>query len=307
MGKRQDKNDNCAGKAEAEAAKAPAGDPASIKGALPPPSEKPTSVAATSNLPMIESPKLGGGESAAAPGADGAAGATGFVGAQAMPMWAGEPARERPSESAERAAPHSRSFRFAFLAATIALAAGIGSFLGSLTAPGLTHTASAAIPRTADARAVVAALKVQLAELSGLKSNLEITNRNSGAQFAKISARLDSLERAQAAPAAKLTHIADALDRLDKRASNPDVTGSIAASPPTAPRPAGPSAAAPVLRDWIVQGVRNGRAMVESRYGGLFFVGSGNVLPGLGRVEAVKRQDGQWVVVTASGVIVSRP
>ena len=57
--------------------------------------------------------------------------------------------------------------------------------------------------------------------------------------------------------------------------------------------------------DWIVQDVQNGRAMVASRYGGVFEVGAGSVLPGLGRVEAVKRQDGKWIVVTARGMITS--
>jgi hypothetical protein len=37
----------------------------------------------------------------------------------------------------------------------------------------------------------------------------------------------------------------------------------------------------------------------------VFVVGTGGSLPGLGRVEAIKRQDGQWVVVTARGTITS--
>ena len=44
--------------------------------------------------------------------------------------------------------------------------------------------------------------------------------------------------------------------------------------------------------------------MVEGR-SGLYEVGPGSTLPGIGRVEAVKRQDGRWVVVTAKGLIVS--
>jgi hypothetical protein len=44
---------------------------------------------------------------------------------------------------------------------------------------------------------------------------------------------------------------------------------------------------------------------VLSRFGGVFDVSSGSVLPGLGRVETVKREDGQWVVVTARGTITS--
>ncbi len=55
-----------------------------------------------------------------------------------------------------------------------------------------------------------------------------------------------------------------------------------------------------------MQDVRGGRALVQSRYGGMFEVAAGSVLPGLGRIEAVKRQDGQWVIVTAHGVIVER-
>jgi hypothetical protein len=39
----------------------------------------------------------------------------------------------------------------------------------------------------------------------------------------------------------------------------------------------------------------------------MFDIATGSVLPGLGRVESVKRQDGQWVVVTAHGVIFSAP
>jgi hypothetical protein len=31
------------------------------------------------------------------------------------------------------------------------------------------------------------------------------------------------------------------------------------------------------------------------------------MIPGLGRVETIKRQDGQWIVVTARGLISSSP
>jgi hypothetical protein len=60
-----------------------------------------------------------------------------------------------------------------------------------------------------------------------------------------------------------------------------------------------------MLEGWVVQDVRRGHALVESRYGGVFVVAAGGVLPGLGRVEAIKRQDGQWVVITAHGTITS--
>jgi hypothetical protein len=210
--------------------------------------------------------------------------------------------------------PQPGSLRFLLLAAIIACAAGIGAIAGALSATGIAHrhVASAPISRTADARELVQALRTQLTELSALKAKLDSTSRSNAAQFARLAGRLDVLEHAQTGPAAKLAHMADA-DRLNKReAAASDITGSIAiASPPPPPAPAAPppeaQLAGPILHDWIVQDVRNGRAMVESRHGSLFLVGSGSVMPGLGRVQEVRRQDGEWIVITERGVITSRP
>ncbi|HTV28057.1 MAG TPA: hypothetical protein VMF32_09770 [Xanthobacteraceae bacterium] len=205
----------------------------------------------------------------------------------------------------------SPSIRFALLAASIVLAGVAGSLGGSLIASEVMRrpAAEAAVSKTADTRDVVQALKMQIAELAALKTSLDGANRTAGAQLAKISDRLDALERAQTDPSGKLARVADALDRLEKRVgAAPETTGSIAASQ-TASAAAAPvpdtSVAGPVLKDWIVQEVHNGRALIESRYGAEFFVASGSVLPGLGTVQAVKRQNGEWVVVTTKGVITS--
>jgi hypothetical protein len=55
-----------------------------------------------------------------------------------------------------------------------------------------------------------------------------------------------------------------------------------------------------VLRD-----VGRGAALIESRKG-LYEVYAGDAVPGLGRVDAIRRQDGRWVVVTTKGLIVAR-
>jgi hypothetical protein len=60
-----------------------------------------------------------------------------------------------------------------------------------------------------------------------------------------------------------------------------------------------------VLPDWILHAVRGSRALVENRRGNIFEVTGGSVLPGLGRVEAIKRRGDDWVVVTARGIIAS--
>ncbi|HWS09440.1 MAG TPA: hypothetical protein VN362_16510 [Xanthobacteraceae bacterium] len=215
----------------------------------------------------------------------------------------GEAAKEEPSAPAAPAA-QPRSWRFALLAATIAVAAAAGSFVGSLTGAGVGRLVPDAAPsaNTADANSILRALKSQVAELTAMKSNLDGSIRNANTQFVAIAERLDRVERAATNPAAQLAHIADAVDRLNKINATPETTGSIA--PMTTP-PAEPKIVDRIVEDWVVQDVHGDRALVEGRNGSLFEVGAGSILPGVGRVEAVKRQDGQWVVVTARGVITS--
>jgi len=55
-----------------------------------------------------------------------------------------------------------------------------------------------------------------------------------------------------------------------------------------------------VLRD-----VYDGGAVVEGR-SGTYEVYAGDPIPGVGRVDAIRRQDGRWVVVTSRGLIVAR-
>ena len=83
-----------------------------------------------------------------------------------------------------------------------------------------------------------------------------------------------------------------------------------ALSKPTQNRyPKSPSAPAEakILPNWILHGVRGRHALVENSHGDLFEITGDSSLPGLGRVEGIKRQDGQWVVVTARGLITSAP
>ena len=208
------------------------------------------------------------------------------------------------------AAP-ARVSRFAQLAAAVALAAALGAVGGSLSAAGVAHLwpTGAAAPKSAMAEAnALQAMKAELAELSALKASLDGAARSANNQFTKIGERLDRVERAQIEPAAKLAHMAEAIDRLEKKSvpapaasAAPETTGALGTKPPAAPGEA--KLPDKILQSWVVQGVRRGRALIESRYGGVFDVAPGNVVPGLGVVELIKRQDGQWVVVTARGVI----
>jgi hypothetical protein len=283
MDKSSDKSPDEGKKAEPETAQTPPGGPAATPG-------EPTSLQAIdSNLPMVESPKLDGSEAIA----------------PSEPEVVTEALEVSCEPAAEAAAPAAqpRSWRFALLAATIALAAALGSFTGSLTGSGIGRLVPESAPNAdiADTSAILRGLKSEVAELAAMKSSLDGAIRNTNTQFTAIADRLDRVERAAANPAAQLAHIADTVDRLNKLNAAPETTSSIA----TTTVPSEPKITDRIVENWVVQDVHGDRALVESRNGGLFEVGAGSFLPGLGRVETVKRLDGQWVVVTARGLITS--
>jgi hypothetical protein len=174
--------------------------------------------------------------------------------------------------------------RFTLLAAALALAAALGAMIGALAAYGLARPVNTA----------VAASRTGLEEIQALKENVV----NAAAQLTKISERIDRVERVQAEPAAKLAKAVDALERVSRGEAAPkDVTGSVL--PPAAVNQAtkpGP------IDGWVVRDVHRGTAIIEGRMG-LIEVDQGDVVPGLGRVDAIRRQDGRWVVVTSKGLI----
>jgi hypothetical protein len=64
-------------------------------------------------------------------------------------------------------------------------------------------------------------------------------------------------------------------------------------------------AAATVVISFTIKATRKIVSRVITRP--IFEIAGGSMLPGLGRVEAIKRQDGDWVVVTTQGIIASVP
>jgi len=272
---------------------------------------EPAQAASEENLPIVEAPKLDGSEEIAAAGVAAMSEKMSELPGSSAASAANEQMSEAAGQSAGTAAP-SRSLRFALLAASVAAAAALGSFVGSLSGSGVAHLWPGAVASDSVAElSAPQAAKAELSELSALKANLDGATRSANGQLAKLADRLDHVERAQVEPSVKIAHIAEVVDRLEKKGLlaaaapvAPETTGSIAASPPAPPSEA--KLADKILQDWVVQDVRGGRVFVASRYGGVFEVVAGAVLPGVGRVETIKRQDGQWVVMTASGRITER-
>jgi hypothetical protein len=137
---------------------------------------------------------------------------------------------------------------------------------------------------------------------------VEATNRSAGAQYAKLVERFDRLERVQSAggksdaalPREAKESVKDTARETTGSVTVPSATAATAQ--PLAPVPAPLSGIVP---GWAVRDVYRGVAMLQSRLGGMVEVEPGDVLPGLGRIEAIRRQEGRWVVVTSKGTITS--
>jgi hypothetical protein len=233
---------------------------------------------------------------------------------QAMTSSSADTAKDQPGQAPPEPAKDAilpRSLRLAMMAAPLAAAAALGSFVGSLAAGGVPQFWPRVFSSVAASEAQ--APDAELAALSAtLKTYVEGATRNANHQFATLADRLDRIERTQAEPNVKLARIAEAVDRLEKeRKSAMAAAAALAAAAPeitgTVPNSASASAEAKILPNWILHGVRGRHALVENRHGDLFEITDDSTLPGLGRVEGIKRQDGQWVVVTARGLITSAP
>jgi hypothetical protein len=204
--------------------------------------------------------------------------------------------------------------RLSALAAVVALAVAAGAIGGALATAGLQHFVGddAAISGHRGLEASVARID---ADILALKASVEQTAKSSTSQFGKTSERLDKVEKAQAEPAVKFAKLSEAVDKLRNlptasaaaTVAAKEVTGSIA-PPATAPATAPPKAEVarlPKVDGWVLRDVVNGGALIQNRQG-LYEVYAGDSVPGLGRVDAVRRQDGRWVVVTSKGLIVAR-
>lgn len=217
--------------------------------------------------------------------------------------------------------------RLSAMAAVVAIAACVGAISGALATAGMMHFAGPAPAQVADTSALDASVSRIDADIVALKANVEHASKTGVSQFNRVNDRLDKLEKAQAEPMAKLAKLSETVDKL--RATPPaapaqaaaaalakETTGSIAPAPTQiataaaapAPAPAAPKTEVgrlPTIEGWRLRDVANGGALIEGR-GGLYEVYAGDPIPGIGRVDAIRRQDGRWVVVTGKGLIVAR-
>jgi hypothetical protein len=181
------------------------------------------------------------------------------------------------------------------LVASIAIAAATGSIAGALAALGLVqpvpHTAEAAPAATIyETRALQGSITQLRTELAALRTSADVASRSASGQLARIGERVDRIERVQAAPAREATASISPL-----QAQQP-LQPAVAAMPAQQPRSRN-------ISGWSVRDVYLGMALIESRQGGTMEVMPGDMIRGIGRIEAIRKQDGRWVVVTSRGII----
>jgi hypothetical protein len=266
--------------------------------------------------PKIEAPKAGAAKPDAPRG-------------KVLIMSPADRSGDQGNDSKVEAEPRRHAFA---MVAVIALAAIAGALGGALATAGFGHFAGndTATVRNVAAEASVARLD---ADILALKASVEQNAKSGISQINKTSDRLDKVEKAQAEPAAKLARLSEAVEKLRaaqtatvaaatpvaapvataSAAATPvkEVTGSVAPPAAAAAAPAAPAkpevARLPTVEGWVLRDVGRGGAgaLIESRRG-IFEVYPGEPVPGLGRVDAIRKQDGRWVVVTSKGLIVAR-
>ena len=248
-------------------------------------------------------------------------------------MSPGDRAWHGPKAALKSSTERQGKRRLSAMAAVVALAAVAGALGGALATSGMTHVADAGAATTPQGNPAldVAVARID-AEIVALKAGIEQTSKAGVSQFNKTSDRLERIEKAQAEPAAKLAKLSEAVEKLrvtqqlapaaavtTASATPRDITGSI--TPPTGvaplPAPAVPATTEaatpkaevgrlPTLDDWHLADVGYGAALIQNRRRGTYEVYAGDFIPGLGRIDAIRKQDGHWVVVTSKGLIAAR-
>lgn len=211
-------------------------------------------------------------------------------------------------------------------AAAIALAVGLGWAGGSValsggkqiprTLPEWTDAATSSIRQNHDdVVRLTADVRVLKGMIESMKDGFDQTRDAAAGQQRALMERVDGIERTAQDTTAKIAVLTEASARVERAsievgaklgalsdrhnakaaAEGPAQTGSV----PDAKA----SAKLTPVEGWVLREVYGGVALVEARNGRLHEVVPGQMLPSVGRVEAIERRGRAWVVVTSKGVI----
>jgi hypothetical protein len=163
-------------------------------------------------------------------------------------------------------------------------------------------------------RETVAQLRKQVSgvseNLDGLRTAVDQSSKATNDRFGRFAENLDRIERVSSSSTVKLDKLAQAQAQAPAPAAvasqppsqtmpmmasvaAPEITGSV---PPSAPRK--------VVKGWSVRQAYEGIAILQGPNGVIEAV-LGQQVPGLGRIEEIKNENGRLVVESSGGVIYS--
>ncbi|MET4844296.1 hypothetical protein [Bradyrhizobium japonicum] len=163
-------------------------------------------------------------------------------------------------------------------------------------------------------RETVALLRKQVSgvseNLDGLRTAVDQSSKATNDRFGRFAENLDRIERVSSSSTVKLDKLAQAQAQAPAPAAvgsqppsqtmpmmasvaAPEITGSV---PPSAPRK--------VVKGWSVRQAYEGIAILQGPNGVIEAV-LGQQVPGLGRIEEIKNENGRLVVESSGGVIYS--
>jgi hypothetical protein len=163
--------------------------------------------------------------------------------------------------------------------------------------------------------------------LNRIVASLESNQRQLEAEFEALRARADRGDRNDPAATGlvitRLQELNERLDRIERSvavaalskapqpavANNSTTTTALAPDLAAAPAPKSgdnsPNAEANKIPNWIVREVINGTAILQGPRG-VIGVSTGDLIPGVGRVQSIAKKGGRWIVATNKGVISAR-
>jgi len=167
-------------------------------------------------------------------------------------------------------------------------------------------------------RETVAQLRKQLSgvseNLDGLRTAVDQSSKATSDRFGRFAENLDRIERVSSSSTVKLDKLAQAQVQVPAPAavaSQPTsqtmpMMASVAVPEYTGSVPASERTAAPrkVIKGWSVRQAYEGIAILQSPNGVIEAV-LGQQVPGLGRIEEIRSENGRLVVESSGGVIYS--
>src|SRR5882724_1421640 len=247
--------------------------------------------AAAAEMPKAEAPKT---DSADAPNAGAAEADAPPLPGKVIIMSSGDRVRADHGKGSEQQAGENKGLfgnrRIAAIAAAVALAIAAGA-LGGALATAARMQATGGDAATGNRQALEASVARIEADIQALKTGLEHASK-----LTRLSEAVDK-PRAPAAAPVPVAAVPAAMKEVTGSVTPPAESASAAAPKTEVSR-------LPTIEGWVLRDVARGGALIDGRRG-VYEVYAGDFVPGLGRVDAIRRQDGRWVVVTTKGLIVA--